>query len=306
MGGVIGSTGVDSNSKDVVLAKYGQLTSIYHPVSPSLTDYANRAKNIGCYSTHPSEFSYEVKFAYKQYQQDKELRYEVSVVIGDINITVKMDRFGKLLKKVYPSEYAKVWYSRQQATFPVFTLYIHIDKEQTVFKVYVRMERASVEAIIRSILQLKPGSNSPIPSTQVPQSLSAAAECPRLFGLAATEVLYGANLMLVVLRVNNRGLKEYIRRPLLTRVVRGIGCTLNDKTFYLNKQNGAENTDVTEGIIGYGMLRYFLWFLITKRWNVYILRRSRTKEFLTTLADSEYAYWLPVVANSAYEQYFIR
>lgn len=315
--GITTSVGIGADSNKTLYAKYDTLISVYHPVESTKTPYSNRAKNINCYSTTPSEFSYELKFSYVQIQESGKLLYLISVYVGKYNASLKIDQNGGLFgKPVVNDDYLRVNYADRAIvrSYPRFIIYMNIGpppffREITQFQVWVELVTPSVGAIVTSKLFLASGSTLDFIAPSSPSALLSAnkSDCPRLFGLSVTEVIYGGNLMQVLLRVENGGrVREYLRRPLLTRVVKGVGCTLNDKTAYLNSKSGLTNTDVTEGIIEYGMIRYFLWFLITKRWNIYILRRSRTKEFLATLGSSQYACWLPVVVNSEYVKYYIK
>lgn len=138
-----------------------------------------------------------------------------------------------------------------------------------------------------------------------PPVLRAPPTDARIKIFANTEIIYGANLMIVVFRVlDNLHLREYIRRPRLTKMVNAKGCTLTEKTYELL----VSTEDPLTGIVSYGMLRYFLWFLITRKWCITILKRRYTRKFFSVLAQSQYNIFVPAFEElglNIYEKYFI-
>lgn len=136
-------------------------------------------------------------------------------------------------------------------------------------------------------------------STDSTMLLSAGE--PRIKIFAETEVFYGANLMLSVFKTED---SVYLRRPALTKVVAGKGCTLAAKIAV----NAGKQDKLLQGVISYGMLRYFLWYLITGKWCVAILKRRYTRKFFSVLATSDYKNFVPVFSElglNVYEKYFI-
>ncbi len=143
--------------------------------------------------------------------------------------------------------------------------------------------------------------------------------CPRIFIAAQTDYFGGGNLSQVVFRVlNNDGvISEYTRYPPLTPVVKGNECTLIDKAENLSNKDNisaihkrtlfadqmgvthlirrtlfADQMGVTHlifsGIILYGMLRLFLWFLVEDKWDIKILLRRNTTKFFSSVGKSPY------------------
>lgn len=124
-------------------------------------------------------------------------------------------------------------------------------------------------------------------------------DCPKITILARTEVLFGENVTMVFFQQGDR---EYAHRPFLTSVVKGNECTLMQKIVAFGTTE-----PLFDGIVEYGMLRYFLWFLIKCKWDIRILLRRNTDLFFETLAKSEYACWVPYFNSSSikgYDRYF--
>lgn len=98
---------------------------------------------------------------------------------------------------------------------------------------------------------------------------------------------------------------ELIDRPSLSKVVKGKACTFSEKCALFD-QNVFDDEILKE----YGLLRYFLWFIITGgKKDIYILRQTRTKEFLRRLEESPYRIWINSFTSemySGYDKYFIR
>lgn len=131
------------------------------------------------------------------------------------------------------------------------------------------------------------------------QNSKLLRDCPEglnLTILSQTDSVYGGNNMSAAYFGSStyRG----AHRPLFTSVVRGTGCTL------IQKFNSKELQDAVSGsIIAYGLLRYFLWFLITKKWDIQILRQSNTRKFFRTLKKSQYACWVEAFQDPTIRRY---
>lgn len=123
-----------------------------------------------------------------------------------------------------------------------------------------------------------------------------------------SEVIYGMNLTSSVFRVSNsNSFSTYTRRPNIVPVIRGDGCTFSGKMYSWNIANGSTE-DITEGVLRYVMLRYFLWFLISGKWCITLVKKRYTSRFMRALEHSEYAGWgayfsHPTVVN--YEKYIM-
>lgn len=130
-----------------------------------------------------------------------------------------------------------------------------------------------------------------------PTLLSSSSVDTRIFILAVMETIFGQNLSLALFR-SARG--EWLHRPRFTSVVRGKECTLVGK-YATQELRGAVPTLLEE----YGLLRYFLWFILTGAWDITILLQSRTKEFFLALRNSSYRIWLLTFKKyRGYELYF--
>lgn len=309
------TSGVKDRSSTPVPAN--TVTSIYYTIDNKQDhdSLVNRAKNIECFSDSEAfPRSYKTAISYKQIQENGAIMYVFTIEVGKFSVAIKTGISGRSKdislsdKRFIRAETTTVSLT---SAYPRFNAYVYIgqvgkNEKYTTFVFTIEAEFASVRSTVNTYARLFSGDElSAI--TQATRSLQARMDGPKLFGLAAAEAIYGANITLVILRENNRGfVREYLRRPLLTRFVRGVGCTLSQKILYLNTKNGKENVDLTDGIVGYGMLRYFLWFLITRIWNARILKRSYTKRFLNAVYSSEYVSWLPYLENSEYGRYFIK
>lgn len=125
-------------------------------------------------------------------------------------------------------------------------------------------------------------------------------EDQRITILTATEVIWGQNMMLAWFKSTTG---EWLRRPRLTGLIDAYGCSL------INKFGSTDLRGVDSGnIVAYGMLRYFLWYLITNKWCIGILRRRYTRHFFKTLAESSYSKWVNVFSEaglSGYDKYYV-
>lgn len=116
---------------------------------------------------------------------------------------------------------------------------------------------------------------------------------------SASEPIRGQNLSLAVFRSEDG---EWVRHPRIGRMVRGNACTLLGKYSELGLSGDAANT-----LEVYGLLRYFLWFLIEHKWDMSILQQSRTRQFFLALSKSKYAVWINWFEDPEhkYDRYFV-
>ena len=139
----------------------------------------------------------------------------------------------------------------------------------------------------------------PIPNIQ--QLGSLVNTCPKITILMSTDPIWGQNLSSVFFKSED---KKYVHRPKLTSVLDGIGCTLMEKLASPELRNVDSNS-----IITYGLLRYFLWFLIACKWDITILLQSNTKRFFNKLRKSNYACWVNAFNNpqlKGYDKYYLQ
>lgn len=127
--------------------------------------------------------------------------------------------------------------------------------------------------------------------------------CPRLKIFAATEAIYGSNLTMVVFRSQEFPEKEWQHRPPFTEVVAPRGeCTLALKCM--------ANGSIMIRLILYGMLRYFLWFLMEGKWDIDVLLQHNTDLFFHTLQSSrKYSCFREAFEDpdiKGYDQYFLK
>lgn len=129
-------------------------------------------------------------------------------------------------------------------------------------------------------------------------SYSNGESCPRIAIFYSTDAIYGQNMGFAFFKSGER---KYVRRPAFTSVLVGEECTMMQKLTTL-----AEQDVEWESVITYGLLRYFLWFLITNKWNINILLQCNTEKFFQYLSKSEYACWIQVFTTQlkGYEKYF--
>lgn len=132
--------------------------------------------------------------------------------------------------------------------------------------------------------------------------------CPLIKIWCHTEVMYGTNLTTSVYKIDDGSvMRMYMRRPNIVTVIRGKETAFSAKMYYFNVSNGSVE-DLTEGVLRYVMLRYFLWFLATGRWCIAIAKRKYSSRFTYALSQSPYACWgayleQPAVAN--YSKYVL-
>lgn len=126
-----------------------------------------------------------------------------------------------------------------------------------------------------------------------------ANACPRIRAFACTDIVYGGNLSMMVLRVMNG--KEYIRYPNITGVAApALHATLVSKSIILRYDLSI--------LMEFSSARYFLWYLVTGKWCTSILRRRFSTSFLRKLASSKYSCWVAYFAQPkfrGYEDYFL-
>lgn len=289
---------------------------IYYSVPANETSFINRARNIGCLDEGAFKFSYKCRFVAVKINPNL-VAYGMIIgrVSGGVQCSFRPLRINSRSVGSAITETSRVSASGGSPGSDIgvqnFTAKVSIgngkNRGNTVFTFDIRYSSISNQVIIDTYLDLKDGDELAFLKPPTPLQRQLEASCPRIFILAATEVLYrGGNLSQVLLRVNNgSSQREYLRRPPLTCVVGGTGCTLSQKIFSMNTQ---ENVDITEGVVTYGLLRYFLWYLAEGEWCIRILAQSMTRKFLKGLASSEYACWVPYITNSdvaKYSVYFI-
>lgn len=117
--------------------------------------------------------------------------------------------------------------------------------------------------------------------TNLPTRLSLTP-CPVLSVYSSIDVLGGGN---VAQTVCIEGDKIWIRHPKVALVVRPNKRCMNfmSKAVY-------NNIRYTE-LLAYSCIRYFLWYLIARKWDVCILLRRNTRKFFAALSRSQYACW---------------
>ena len=66
------------------------------------------------------------------------------------------------------------------------------------------------------------------------------------------------------------------------------GCTLNEKIINLSSiYKNISLTEIQDNILGYGLARYFLWGLMTRKYTLEILRNRYTEAFYKILSRSK-------------------
>lgn len=85
----------------------------------------------------------------------------------------------------------------------------------------------------------------------------------------------------------------------------GTQCTFFDKAqaFRIANYPTLDDFEMLGRISLYGLLRYFLWFLITGHWNLNILRRRYTNAFYAILLASDYAIFYEAFSDPESEIY---
>ncbi len=117
---------------------------------------------------------------------------------------------------------------------------------------------------------------------------------------AATDFFTGANLDQVLFGLlEDQKVTKYLQYPNLVKVVKGTECTLAGKSIFLADKEGSNLWKLFSGIILYGMLRYFLWFLITNNWDLNILLRRNTVDFFKALSNSQYSEFIEAFLDPA-------
>lgn len=107
-------------------------------------------------------------------------------------------------------------------------------------------------------------------------------------------------------RITTRTLTTVAHTPLkFTNVVSGCGSSLIEKVYYLANRYKPRTLkfDFLRSLIVYGMLRYYLWKLITCKLDITILLKSRTDEFFEELKKSAYAPYAAVFDDPAIKGY---
>lgn len=129
--------------------------------------------------------------------------------------------------------------------------------------------------------------------------------------LSTTEFYYGRNLGQVgfdLLRSKecclskngdvkyNNNITQQSDYPKLTKVVAGDGNTLIEKVFYLASKYQPTMLKITflSLLVTYGILRYYLWKLINGCFDITILYRDRTEEFVQGLKATVYGQYKQV------------
>jgi hypothetical protein len=155
-------------------------------------------------------------------------------------------------------------------------------------------------------------------------SNNSEMEMPEIKIITSTESYFGANLsqsffevakVKMICHHGNYKKKSYTssdtKYPNLTAVVRGKGCTLIEKVYFISKKTKLDISefDFYKRLISYSMLRYYLWYLIRGVFDVSILHRDNTRLFFSSLAQSEYALFINIFDDpiiKGYDYYFIK
>lgn len=134
--------------------------------------------------------------------------------------------------------------------------------------------------------------------------------------LSTTEFYYGRNLgqvgydllksMDCCLSKNgdvkyNNDITQQSNYPKLTKVVAGKGHTLIEKVFYLGSKYQPTMLKIAflSLLVTYAMLRYYLWKLITGCFDITILYRDRSEEFVNGLKATVYRQYKQVFLETA-------
>ncbi len=117
---------------------------------------------------------------------------------------------------------------------------------------------------------------------------------------AVTDFFTGSNLDQVLFGLlEDQKVTKYLQYPNLVKVVKGTECTLAGKSIFLADKEGSNLWKLFSGIILYGMLRFFLWFLITNNWDLNILLRRNTVDFFKALSNSQYSEFIEAFLDPA-------
>lgn len=165
-----------------------------------------------------------------------------------------------------------------------------------VFTFDLYIDGTSIIGISFVTIQLQEEWKSVSPRSNL--TLQLERKCPRLRILSSSDMLTGANLGMVLFRTETN---TYTKYPPLTSVVKGEECTLYGKLY-------GNPSAIVDNVVKYGMLRYFLWFLIKGKWSIRILTRRYTKHFFNELSKSDYACWAKEFDTpelKGYDVYFI-
>lgn len=166
------------------------------------------------------------------------------------------------------------------------------------FMLLVNIRDVSIPSVSMSLIKVVYGIGAGL-ELQSPQ-----VQCPVIRVFANLETLYGGNLSRVVFRsasYEGGKVREHMHRPKFTRAVAGKGRTLQEKVLTLG-------TGLMNGIVSYGLLRYYLWYLITMCWDTTILYQSNTSKFFDGLKWSEYKCWIEAFQDpqiKGYDEYFV-
>lgn len=308
----MGAKGITMGSYDRVEGTPGTWSGPYIPAtSDKRNDFffevdkdkdalKNRAIFLGCWDDNGGFYS--MSFVFKK-QGNK---VESTISVGGRTITVISANKEPLITKVSDPSLMKVVEPKTSSWWGDFGYQVKVifgAKKSTILT--FKFESASdYNGYISGNLLLNDAEDE---SLKLPTNtlLASSEACPQLRVFSSSEVMYGNNLTRSVFRVmNSSGTRSYIRRPSLASVMRGEGCTFSGKVYYWNMENGGTE-DLTNGILTWGMLRYFLWYLTSGKWCVKVIESSYNKIFERTVSKSEYACWLPYLNQfSGYAKYY--
>lgn len=170
------------------------------------------------------------------------------------------------------------------------------DTVRFIFRVYIDRGSRDVRVVTRA--EVKFGQNINYVATTPPAlgvEISRASD-DTIAVLAHMGSTNAENLGETFFRYNAQ---SWLKVPLFTTVVAGSGCTLIGKVYSFPDA-------VLDDVLTYGLLRYFLWFLMTGKWCIQICRRRYTKKFISVLLNSKFAEFFVHVFTSlrANEAYF--
>lgn len=164
------------------------------------------------------------------------------------------------------------------------------------FTLPIRVSNPSIPIVLNPSLTVAYGMGGTL------ELRTPTGDCPKIKVLYNLDPIYGGNLALAVFRTESLDgkVQEHIHRPKLTSVVGGNGCTLQDKT---------QDLDVNiNSVVSYGLLRYYLWYLITGRWDIHILYQDNTRKFFRKLSVSGYKCWVEAFDDpriKGYDKYYL-
>lgn len=315
------NTTVLASSDNKVRAQPGTIFTWYIPIKADKSnpfwfetgdriELANRAIFLGCLDTTKKRWL--MSFDYTINADS----IEASITIGNVKVRVyandKSVRWSEVVlppSSPYPSVIVTSlkgpgWFGSKYD----FTINVAFgSQESTRLGLSFSGSSDGSSGELRPFLYLKYADDKSLqpPSSQQLKGLLGNS-CQRIRVFCSTEALYGENLTRSVLQVeDDTGARSYLRRPSLTSVMRGEGCTFSAKVYYWNIRVNGGTKDLTNGILTWGMIRYFLWYLTTSKWCVRVIESHYDRKFNNVVSEGPYACWLPYLDQyKSYARYY--